>query len=100
MIESFDPNLSMLPPPQADAQPLDPIKPESVKIEKQELQRRKSGDEPPSERKKRKRRKDRGKDSVELSGYADLSEAEPQDTEEPAGEAADDRNETNIDIIV
>ena len=100
MIEPLDPNLSMLPPPQSDAQQLEAIKPESVKIEKQELQRRKSGEETPRERKNRKGKKDRRKDTVELSGSPDLSEGEPQDTKEPTGEVADDENEKNIDIIV
>ena len=40
MIETVDPNLSMQPPLQPDAQQVEPIRPESVKIEEQKLERK------------------------------------------------------------
>ena len=95
MIEAFDPNLNLLPPPQSDAQQVDPIKPESVKIEKQELERKKTGDEEGQGKKRRRRKR---KDSVELSSRPDLSDE--QMNKEQSGEMARKRDDKNIDIII
>ncbi len=99
MIESLDPNLNVLPPPQSEAQQTEPIKPESVKIEKQELERRKTDDGSQDGRKRRKRRK-RVKDKVELSGLADVSDEEQQVNEEQSGENSGDEDQKNIDVFI
>lgn len=96
MIEAFDPNLNILPPPQSDAQQVDPIKPESVKIEKQELERKKTGDEEGQGKRRRKRKR---KDRVELSNRPDLSDVDNVNKEQ-SGEVARKRDDKNIDIII
>ena len=96
MIETFDPNLNMLPPPQSDAQQVDPIKPESVKIEKQELERKKTGDEEGQGKRRRKRKR---KDRVELSSRPDLSDVDYVNKEQ-SREVARKRDDKNIDIII
>ena len=97
MIETLDPNLGIQPPVQPDAQQTEPIRPESVKIEEQKLERRKSGEEEEEEERKRRRRK---KDTVEISTQSDMDEELPEEDQEqnhPKGRSA---SEHQIDIII
>ncbi|MFB0515243.1 MAG: hypothetical protein ACETWG_01415 [Candidatus Neomarinimicrobiota bacterium] len=95
MIETLDPNLSMPPPLQPDAQQTEPIRPESVKIEQQKLERRKSGEEEAQEKKRRGR-----KDKVELSSQAETADETPEDKGKQTPRKTRRRIEHKIDILI
>lgn len=94
MIETLDPNLSLPPPLQPDAQQTEPIKPESVKIEEQKLERKKPREEEEQERKRRSR-----KDKVELSSQGASGEV-PDSEEEQADGDEEGQSEHRIDIFI
>lgn len=95
MIETLDPNLSMQPPLQPDAQQTEPIRPEAVKIEEQKLERRKSAEEEDRDKRRRKR-----KDVVELSGQPEASDEVLESDEEQARRKGRKPSEHKIDILI
>ncbi len=94
MIETLDPNLSMPPPLQPDAQQVEPIPAESVKIEEQKLERKK-----PREEGQEKKRRDR-KDKVELSSQQEASGEVPEGKEEQDGGDSKKQDDHQIDIFI
>lgn len=97
MIETLDPNLGIQPPVQQDARQTEPIRPESVKIEEQKLERRKSGEEEEEEERKRRRRK---KDTVEISTQPDTNEELPEEDQEQSLPKGRSVSEHQIDVII
>jgi hypothetical protein len=96
MIETLDPNLGVQPPVQPDAQQTEPIRPESVKIEEQKLERRKSGDEEEEDRKRRRRKKDK----VEISSMPDSEEETLEEDQQQANPKGRRASEHQIDILI
>lgn len=96
MIETLDPNLGVQPPVQPDAQQTEPIRPESVKIEEQKLERRKSGEEEEEDKKRRRRKKDK----VEISSQPDMGEDNTGDDQQEAAPKGRKASEHQIDILI
>jgi hypothetical protein len=96
MIETLDPNLGVQPPVQPDAQQTEPIRPESVKIEEQKLERRKSGDEEEEDKKRRRRKKDK----IEISSKPDLDEETLEEDQQQAITKGRRASEHQIDILI
>ena len=97
-IDFLDPNLTMNPPAQSDAQQVEPIKEDTVSIQKEKLENKKSGEETQQRGRRRRRRK---KDRVELSTQRESDEnAEEQEEDETQSIEPRPTPEHKIDIVI
>ncbi len=97
MIDTIDPNLNPPPaPPAAEVQPVEPIKAETVKVQEDKLEERKSQDEEDLRRRKKRSRKD----TVELSSRPDGDPSAADNAVGEAGEQDKEQDEHKIDILI
>lgn len=96
MIDFIDPNLNLPQPPAAPSvEPVESIKPETVGIEGDKLDKRRQQRLVEEDRQRRQRRRD----TVELSGEALEEDLEEEDDEPSPGEDKD-QDSGAIDIII
>lgn len=94
MIDILDPNMNLPQPPPADANPVEPVKDDSVDIQDQRLEDKKHPTDDDGLKKKKKRKRDK----VEIGG----EELETESDISAASKSADqnDSDEPKIDILV
>lgn len=92
MIDTFDPNVGLPQPPASTVQPIEPVESETVRVREDQLEEKKSQDEP----EKRHKRQDR----VELHGLEDDETQEDVTPEAHPEELSEDSDGNKIDIII
>jgi hypothetical protein len=96
-IDSLDPNLMMNPPVQTEAQQVEPIKEDTVSIQKEKLENKKSEEEARQKGRRRRRKQDK----VELSTQRESDENAAEQEEDEAKPVPPKRaHEHRIDIVI
>ncbi len=95
MIDILDPNMNLPQPPPADASPVEPVKDDSVDIQDQRLEDKKTPTDDDGRKKKKKKRK---RDKAEIGG--EEIEAESDIEVVSASTDQDDSDEPKIDILI
>lgn len=90
MIDILDPNMNLPQPPPADANPVEPVKDDSVDIQDQKLEDKKSATDDHGRKKKRKRNRDK----AEIGGQEIEAEIVSKSTDR------DESDEPKIDIVI
>lgn len=94
MIDILDPNMNLPQPPPADANPVEPVKDDSVDIQDQRLEDKKSPTDDHGQRKKRKRNRDK----AEIGGQEIEAESDIEVVSKSTDQ--DDSDEPKIDILI
>lgn len=94
MIDILDPNMNLPQPPPADANPVEPVKDESVDIQDQKLEDKKSATDDHGRKKKSKRNRDK----AEIGGQEIEAESDIEIVSKSTDR--DESDEPKIDILI
>ncbi len=94
MIDILDPNMNLPVPPPADASPVEPVKDDSVDIQDQRLEDKKTPTDDDSRKKKKKRKRDK----AEIGGQEIEAESDIEVVSKSTDQ--DDSDEPKIDILI